>query len=151
MSAQTAAQVITKKPRAIRKNCIRIDPARLQALFCYKESEAAKILGISLTAMKSVCRRAGITRWPYSRTRAGAGDSASASGSSPSPSPSSAGMSMGPEEGSSSVETSVCGSPEADMGGGEGWGWEEDESPLEAGWIEWYIQSKDDLEDLTVF
>ncbi|EKX49498.1 hypothetical protein GUITHDRAFT_105022 [Guillardia theta CCMP2712] len=119
MSAQTAAQVIAKKPRAIRKNCIRIDPARLQALFCYKESEAAKILGISLTAMKSVCRRAGITRWPYSRTR-----------TSPSPSPSSAGMSMGSEEGSRQ-------SPSRREG--EGWGWEDDESPLEAGWIEWFM------------
>eukprot|EP00960_Hanusia_phi_P068199 766785-Hanusia_phi.AAC.1 len=39
------------------------------ALFHLRQAEAAKILGISLSAMKNACRRVGITRWPYSRSR----------------------------------------------------------------------------------
>eukprot|EP00960_Hanusia_phi_P040085 754241-Hanusia_phi.AAC.1 len=41
----------------------------LQELFCMKEKEASEFLGISITAMKKACRRLGIQKWPYSRSR----------------------------------------------------------------------------------
>ena len=46
---------------------VRVDPAQLKALFGVPQPEAARMLGISLTALKQVCRKAGIPRWPYSR------------------------------------------------------------------------------------
>ena len=46
---------------------VRVDPARLKTLFGVPQPEAARILGISLTALKQVCRKAGISRWPYLR------------------------------------------------------------------------------------
>jgi hypothetical protein len=39
----------------------------LKELYGMQLSEAAARLDISTTAMKAVCRRAGITRWPYRR------------------------------------------------------------------------------------
>ena len=36
-------------------------------LFGRPQPEAAQILGISLTTLKQVCRRLGVTRWPYRR------------------------------------------------------------------------------------
>eukprot|EP00960_Hanusia_phi_P060683 764582-Hanusia_phi.AAC.1 len=139
----TAAQPIARKPRAIRKNCITRDPRQLQALFCYKESEAAKILGISLTAMKHVCRRAGIKKWPYSRSRAMASVSLS------SPTSYEAILSSAEQGEQESTNDSIRmydsrDSREACVG--EAWGWDQDESPLEAKWIEWYMTSDDDSE-----
>lgn len=113
-----------ENPGSFRKNRIRLDPAKLEALFCYKESEAAKILGISLTAMKRACRRAGITKWPYSRSRAGCRPglpSASTRSSSP------------------ATSVSPCALGNTGEMGCEGWGWGPDESPLEVEWIEWYM------------
>ncbi|EKX41038.1 hypothetical protein GUITHDRAFT_112776 [Guillardia theta CCMP2712] len=129
-----------KKNRAIRKNCIIIHPSKLQTLFCYKESEAAKMLGISLTAMKNVCRRAGITKWPYSRSR----QATTPPPTSPPSAYAAVLTSAIPEEhitdcGSSSEGLDPTGAQE-----GEAWGWEEDECPLEAGWIEWYMRSEED-------
>eukprot|EP00960_Hanusia_phi_P049316 759490-Hanusia_phi.AAC.5 len=48
---------------------IRLGYEDITGLFHMRQTEAAKYLGISLTTMKSVCRRVGITRWPYSRQR----------------------------------------------------------------------------------
>jgi len=39
----------------------------LQMLFEKPQPEAAKTLGISLTTLKQVCRRLGVSRWPYRR------------------------------------------------------------------------------------
>ncbi|EKX33618.1 hypothetical protein GUITHDRAFT_155982 [Guillardia theta CCMP2712] len=52
---------------------IRLGYEDITGLFHMRQTEAAKYLGISLTTMKSVCRRVGITRWPYSRQRDRAG------------------------------------------------------------------------------
>ena len=41
----------------------------VKGLFHLRQSDAARTLGISLTAMKNACRRLGIWRWPYSRQR----------------------------------------------------------------------------------
>jgi len=39
----------------------------IRMLFGMRQSEAAKTLTISLTALKQVCRKLGIVRWPYHR------------------------------------------------------------------------------------
>ena len=39
------------------------------ALFSTPQGEAAQALGISLTALKVVCRKLGISRWPYARVK----------------------------------------------------------------------------------
>ena len=39
------------------------------ALFSTPQGEAAQALGISITALKVVCRKLGISRWPYARVK----------------------------------------------------------------------------------
>ncbi|EKX49428.1 hypothetical protein GUITHDRAFT_104957 [Guillardia theta CCMP2712] len=39
------------------------------SLFHLRQIEAAEFLGISLTSLKKACRRVGVSKWPYSRTR----------------------------------------------------------------------------------
>ncbi|EKX42776.1 hypothetical protein GUITHDRAFT_111146 [Guillardia theta CCMP2712] len=39
----------------------------LSPLFHTPQDQAAHVLGISLTSLKSACRRLGISRWPYKR------------------------------------------------------------------------------------
>ncbi|EKX53850.1 hypothetical protein GUITHDRAFT_100816 [Guillardia theta CCMP2712] len=46
-----------------------IDITTLQNLYGVPLVKAAKILGISLTTLKQVCRRLGIQRWPYQKPR----------------------------------------------------------------------------------
>ncbi|EKX42651.1 hypothetical protein GUITHDRAFT_111330 [Guillardia theta CCMP2712] len=41
---------------------------RLASFFHMRQKDAAEKLGISLTAMRSACRRLGIERWPYSKS-----------------------------------------------------------------------------------
>ncbi|EKX42661.1 hypothetical protein GUITHDRAFT_153502 [Guillardia theta CCMP2712] len=41
----------------------------IQSLFVMRQKEAAALLGFSNTTMKHVCRRLGISKWPYSRVR----------------------------------------------------------------------------------
>ncbi|EKX48160.1 hypothetical protein GUITHDRAFT_106236 [Guillardia theta CCMP2712] len=41
----------------------------IQSLFVMRQQDAADMLGFSITTMKHVCRRLGIRKWPYSRTR----------------------------------------------------------------------------------
>ncbi|EKX48519.1 hypothetical protein GUITHDRAFT_105664 [Guillardia theta CCMP2712] len=41
----------------------------IQNLFHMRQADAARILGISLSSLKSACRRLGFPRWPYSRHR----------------------------------------------------------------------------------
>uniref|UniRef100_A0A7S4NPG4 RWP-RK domain-containing protein n=1 Tax=Guillardia theta TaxID=55529 RepID=A0A7S4NPG4_GUITH len=45
-----------------------LSPASLSKLFHMRQLDAAKHLGISLTSLKSACRRIGLDRWPYERT-----------------------------------------------------------------------------------
>eukprot|EP00960_Hanusia_phi_P061407 764836-Hanusia_phi.AAC.4 len=45
----------------------------VSTFFHMRQSEVAKHLGISLTALKSACRRIGLPRWPYSRKRCAQG------------------------------------------------------------------------------
>lgn len=51
---------------------VRIEAIR--ALFDLPQPRAASALGISLTALKSVCRKNGIERWPYQRGTHAEGD-----------------------------------------------------------------------------
>jgi hypothetical protein len=46
---------------------LKVDMSAIQALFCRPQSDAAKEIGISLTALKQICRKLGIQRWPYQR------------------------------------------------------------------------------------
>ena len=46
----------------------KVDIEQLQMLFEQPQPEAAKRLGISLTTLKQVCRRLGVSRWPYRRS-----------------------------------------------------------------------------------
>ena len=46
---------------------LKVDMAAIQALFGRPQSDAAKEIGISLTALKQICRKLGIQRWPYQR------------------------------------------------------------------------------------
>eukprot|EP00960_Hanusia_phi_P044486 756670-Hanusia_phi.AAC.2 len=57
----------------------------VRPLFCYRQVYAAEMLGISLTSLKSACRRLGIVRWPYTRKRISATSSRSQSPISSSP------------------------------------------------------------------
>uniref|UniRef100_A0A7S0E9H0 RWP-RK domain-containing protein n=1 Tax=Hanusia phi TaxID=3032 RepID=A0A7S0E9H0_9CRYP len=46
---------------------ISIDVALIQSLFHMRQSNAAEYLGISVTSLKTACRRMGINKWPYNR------------------------------------------------------------------------------------
>ena len=41
----------------------------LAALFAFPSADAARAVGLSLTAFKRTCRRLGVPRWPYARKR----------------------------------------------------------------------------------
>ncbi|EKX53856.1 hypothetical protein GUITHDRAFT_100822 [Guillardia theta CCMP2712] len=44
-----------------------VDISTLQPLFGLPQEEASKLLGISVTAMKQLCRKLGVGRWPYQK------------------------------------------------------------------------------------
>lgn len=48
---------------------LKVDRHAIQSLFDRPEGEAAKQIGISITAMKQLCRKLGIERWPYRRQK----------------------------------------------------------------------------------
>ncbi|EKX50756.1 hypothetical protein GUITHDRAFT_103347 [Guillardia theta CCMP2712] len=65
---QLNSVLIQARPRAShRRDHIRLDLSTVSSLYHLKQVEAAKLLGISLTSLKSGCRRLGIERWPYRR------------------------------------------------------------------------------------
>jgi len=45
-----------------------VNLVRLRTLFGMPQPQAAEALGVSLTTLKQVCRRLGLSRWPYRRT-----------------------------------------------------------------------------------
>eukprot|EP00960_Hanusia_phi_P041445 754994-Hanusia_phi.AAC.2 len=48
---------------------VNLDLNALEQLFHYRQEDAAAMLGISMTSLKIACRRLGVSRWPYSRSR----------------------------------------------------------------------------------
>ena len=46
---------------------VEVDSSKIRALFVVPQPIAAKTLGISLTALKQLCRKMGVSRWPYRR------------------------------------------------------------------------------------
>ena len=52
----------------------------IQPLFGLPQKDAAKALGISLTALKQVCRKLGVVRWPYWRKKKDKGKGAGGGG-----------------------------------------------------------------------
>jgi len=46
---------------------VKVDEVAMRLLFSVPQPLAAKKLGISLTALKQICRRLGVVRWPYQR------------------------------------------------------------------------------------
>ncbi|EKX53203.1 hypothetical protein GUITHDRAFT_100913 [Guillardia theta CCMP2712] len=134
------AVVLPRKKRGqpkVRGMRVSLSKEDIQKLFHLRQVEAAKLLGLSLTALKSVCRKVGVLRWPYSRDRqqsttSGLGSSASS----------------GWAGGNSDAST------EDASGGEEGGEWvhewdgdcdqEEDRRPLDARWIAWYISATEE-------
>ncbi|EKX49990.1 hypothetical protein GUITHDRAFT_104386 [Guillardia theta CCMP2712] len=69
-----------RKPSAEQPvRAVHLSITSLQPLFSVKQEEAAAMLGLSLTSLKSACRRLGLSRWPYTRPRLGGGSEASES------------------------------------------------------------------------
>mmetsp|Transcript_11603 Transcript_11603/g.26578 ORF Transcript_11603/g.26578 Transcript_11603/m.26578 type:complete len:156 (-) Transcript_11603:103-570(-) len=72
-TSQHTAQVLPRK-RLLKDSKERVgaavvlSPSSLSKLFHMRQLDAAKHLGISLTSLKSACRRIGLDRWPYERT-----------------------------------------------------------------------------------
>ena len=72
-TSQHTAQVLPRK-RCLKGSkermggAVVLSPASLSKLFHMRQLDAAKHLGISLTSLKSACRRIGLDRWPYERT-----------------------------------------------------------------------------------
>ncbi|EKX42777.1 hypothetical protein GUITHDRAFT_111147 [Guillardia theta CCMP2712] len=61
---------IAPRPRAGERQSpleVRLSVDALAPLFNTPQDQAAQLLGISLTSLKSACRRLGIPRWPYRR------------------------------------------------------------------------------------
>jgi hypothetical protein len=46
---------------------VKVDRETIQTMFGMPQPDASRALGVSLTALKQVCRKLGITRWPYQR------------------------------------------------------------------------------------
>ncbi|EKX49666.1 hypothetical protein GUITHDRAFT_104629 [Guillardia theta CCMP2712] len=71
MDLREQTVVVTARPR--QQNyvpsglLIEIDLPSIQSLFHLRQEDAASRLGISLSSLKSACRRLGVHRWPYSR------------------------------------------------------------------------------------
>ncbi|EKX53201.1 hypothetical protein GUITHDRAFT_100911 [Guillardia theta CCMP2712] len=84
-TSDKVAVVLPRKKRGqpkVRGMRVSLSKEDIQKLFHLRQVEAAKLLGLSLTALKSVCRKVGVLRWPYSRDRqqsttSGLGSSAS--------------------------------------------------------------------------
>eukprot|EP00960_Hanusia_phi_P038793 753605-Hanusia_phi.AAC.3 len=49
------------------RQVIKLDVPILSQVFHLRQPEAAQLLGVSLTSLKSACRKLGIDRWPYVR------------------------------------------------------------------------------------
>ncbi|EKX54839.1 hypothetical protein GUITHDRAFT_99489 [Guillardia theta CCMP2712] len=54
--------------KGARARPVELTLAKLELLYELRQEEAANCLGISLTSLKSACRRLGLTRWPYTRS-----------------------------------------------------------------------------------
>ncbi|EKX33368.1 hypothetical protein GUITHDRAFT_120431 [Guillardia theta CCMP2712] len=54
------------KPQASK---IFLTASDLQRLLVYKQVDAAKLLGVSLTALKNACRQLGLESWPKERSQ----------------------------------------------------------------------------------
>ncbi|EKX46335.1 hypothetical protein GUITHDRAFT_107941 [Guillardia theta CCMP2712] len=59
----------TKLARETGIGRVNLDLNALEQLFNYRQEDAAAMLGISMTSLKIACRRLGVSRWPYSRSR----------------------------------------------------------------------------------
>jgi len=59
---------------------LRVDNDQIRSMFSRPQACAAKELGISLTALKQICRKLSIVRWPYRRPKLGAKREARSSG-----------------------------------------------------------------------
>eukprot|EP00960_Hanusia_phi_P048939 759268-Hanusia_phi.AAC.1 len=69
-----AAKILPRRSRneqssIAKKESLSLVREDIVRLFDMRQTDAAKMLGISLTALKCVCRKLGIMKWPYSRFR----------------------------------------------------------------------------------
>ncbi|EKX50470.1 hypothetical protein GUITHDRAFT_151158 [Guillardia theta CCMP2712] len=72
LDAQPLRVKVCPRPRGKPSTYSPVDPINLdlssvRSLFHLTQTEAAETLGISLSSLKSACRRMGIRKWPYNR------------------------------------------------------------------------------------
>ncbi|EKX37966.1 hypothetical protein GUITHDRAFT_115937 [Guillardia theta CCMP2712] len=61
---------VQARPRhSLSRDMVQLSLPLLSSLFHLKQPLAADSLGISLTSLKTACRRLGLRRWPYERDR----------------------------------------------------------------------------------
>ncbi|EKX39799.1 hypothetical protein GUITHDRAFT_114049 [Guillardia theta CCMP2712] len=72
MTSQPSVRIVPRKklhwkPGKEKQAPVQLTQQDILKLFHVRQTEAAKMLGISLTALKSACRILGLPRWPYHR------------------------------------------------------------------------------------
>ncbi|EKX30977.1 hypothetical protein GUITHDRAFT_122818 [Guillardia theta CCMP2712] len=126
----------------------------IRSLFYLKQEDAAVQLGISLTSLKTACRKLGISRWPYSRTRSASITGRDTSRSSPSEAMDQV---MEEEVEGSNASMSCMEDVYSDAGVCDDWMMDMEivnnqrdfvelalsVLPREHDWIEWYVRSDD--------
>ncbi|EKX38107.1 hypothetical protein GUITHDRAFT_115661 [Guillardia theta CCMP2712] len=71
---------VQARPRhSNKRETVQLSRLLLSQLFHLRQQEAAHHLGISLTSLKTACRRLGLDRWPYTRDRSSSSSSSSSS------------------------------------------------------------------------
>ena len=66
--------IVTWERRRKENAEVELSVEALTPLFGMRVSDAARLVGIGVSTLKTVCRRLGIERWPYSRGVKGAGE-----------------------------------------------------------------------------
>mmetsp|Transcript_12541 Transcript_12541/g.28830 ORF Transcript_12541/g.28830 Transcript_12541/m.28830 type:complete len:242 (-) Transcript_12541:42-767(-) len=133
---------------------VNLDLPTLERLFEYRQEDAAAMLGISMTSLKIACRRLGVQRWPYSRSRnleqrdeaSGSQDSTNlhASGSGDSIGAGSMDEAMSSEGLQLSVEVPLLSPTETyDSAEQEQQGCEEEVPSIDQKWMAWYMRCDD--------
>ncbi|EKX41214.1 hypothetical protein GUITHDRAFT_153887 [Guillardia theta CCMP2712] len=115
-------------PQSCRPRKINLKLKDISKFFHLRQSEAAKQLGISLTSLKSSCRRFGILRWPSAR-----GNHNHFMGELP--------VSPSPEPSRPSNDTSSASAARASSNLPAAPAEEGEAPPLDPAWMEWFLET----------